>query len=234
MALRYSQGMAKELIGGNSTVGELSLGDFALVSGGASPDTITRTIGDFTAKFRVGDNLRVLGAINSADNIESIIREVAAQTITLVPGVFATGQTSGSPLCLVAPAGGSLPDMFNGGTLNIYSGTRPATGSDDIGAASLLLTFSAVQFGAATWDDIKKMAYVEATNLSAVVAASGQAAWFRLTASGDNATGFSTTAKRLDGTVGINTGDIQMKSVSLNIGETVTISSWKIYTPTGV
>jgi len=233
MALRISQGAAMNMVGSRLLVYENST-DFALVSGGASADTITRSTGDFTTLFKEGDMLYVMGATDTDDDIAALITDVAALTITLNVGDFTTGQSSGTEVTLAVARCGSIPNIFNGGTLYIYNGTRPTAAADDIGAASQLVSFTNLQFGDATWDATESKAYVEATGLSAVVGASGTATWGRLVAPGDNATGSSTTAKRLDVSVGINTGDFQMKAVALNTGETITVSSWKIQMPTGV
>lgn len=214
MALRFSQGMAQAYIGLHGTVGEAST-DFALVDGGAGADTITRTVGDFTDTFRAGDKIRILGATDPSDDVETSIVSVAALTITLATGVFTTGQSSGSMIALVAPKGGTIPDVMNAGTLILYSGTRPTSANDDIGTATALVTVSNVQFGAVGWDSTNVKAYVEAS-ISGIAAAAGTATWFRLVAPGDNATGSSTSAKRIDGTVGVNVGDIQLTANAFN------------------
>lgn len=227
MALRYSQGFSMANAGQIGTKGEIGT-DFALVSGGASADTIVRTSGDFTAKFKMGDMLRILGATDSADDVETPIVSVAALTITLGTGIFTTGEAAGATIALVASDSGVSSDVYNGGSLVLYTGTRATKASDTIGTAAELAEFTDIVFSEAVWDTTNERVYIQATGLSATATASGTATWARLTALGDNATGDSTTAKRIDFSVGVSTGDIQLKSTTINTNDPIAISAFKL------
>lgn len=227
MAIGYSQGYAMLGIGARETVGEVGT-VFALVDGGASADTITRSSGDFTDLFKAGDLIRVLGATDSDDDVETLIVSVAALVITLATGVFTTGETAGASIALVTSAGGTIPDVFNGGTLVFYTGTRPTSANDAIGTASELASIADIQFADAEWDATIDAATVSAVSLAATATASGTATWARFTAFGDNAEDASTTAKRIDYTVGQTTGDILLsKGTAINTGDPIAISYLK-------
>lgn len=228
MALKISRGFAMVAIGQHETIAEVGT-DFELVDGGTGADTITRTVGDFTAKFKAGDKLRVLGATDPNDDVQTSIVSVTALTITLNTNVWTTGQARGGKVALVVPKGGTVPDVFNGGSCVFYSGTRPTSANDDIGTSTVLMTVSNVQFGDFYWDDVNQRAYVE-SSIAGTVTAAGNVTWARLVAPGDNAGGASVTAKRIDASVGQSVGDILVSATAWSVSDPVSFV-WRIRMP---
>jgi hypothetical protein len=121
----------------------------------------------------------------------------------------------------VHAAGGSVEALFNSGTLNIYSGTQPATADTALSGNTLLasLTFAATAFGT----DTNGVATAAAIG-SATAAATGTATFFRVLESN------GTTAV-MDGTVGTSGADLNLSTTSIVAGGTVSVSSF-IYTQT--
>ncbi len=120
--------------------------------------------------------------------------------------------------------GTDVTTMFDGGELRIYSGTQPASADATEGSGTLLITvdlpatnaFAALASSgqiakSGTWSD--------------PATASGTATWFRLYDSAVT-TGASTTAVRMDGTVGLVTGyDLISNVVSIVAPDTFTVDT---------
>ena len=111
--------------------------------------------------------------------------------------------------------------LANSGTINIYSGTRPATPDTAITSQVLLvtLTFGATAFGGAA----NGVATANAIS-SGTVASSGTAAWAR---------SFKSDASTVIGDcdVGTSGSDINLPSLSLVVGEVVSCSSLTLTQP---
>jgi hypothetical protein len=111
------------------------------------------------------------------------------------------------------------------GVIRIYSGTAPGPDNAVTGTLLSTLTLAATSFsvsgGVATAGAI-------ASDTSA--AATGTAGYFRVSLSGD-ATGASTTLRRLEGTVGTSGADLNLNNTSITSGGTVSISSFSYTHP---
>lgn len=101
------------------------------------------------------------------------------------------------------------------GTLKVYTGSKPATVATGV-TGTLLATFTledpsaaAASAGVATWDF--------SPTITAVVAATGTAGYFRVATSAGTAV--------LDGTVGTSGADLNFSSVSWTSGGTVELTS---------
>lgn len=112
-------------------------------------------------------------------------------------------------------------DVLNGGFLEIYDGTQPA--SPDVAVSSQVklakLSLSPTAFGAAS--ATSKTAGVIA---SASALATGTATWFRAFKSDD-------TTAVIDGSVGLATADLILNDVALTTGATVQVTSWAVSWP---
>ena len=100
--------------------------------------------------------------------------------------------------------------------LRIYDGSRPATG----GAATTLLaelTFSDPSYGAAAAGVLT----ASAITADASANATGTASWFRVVQS-DGSTHV------MDGNVGSAGSDLNLNSVSITVGGSVSVTSWVI------
>lgn len=109
----------------------------------------------------------------------------------------------------------------SGGTIKVYTGTLPTDLA--VGASTLLATFNlpnpaaaAAVAGVATWDFDP--------DISATVAATGTAGWFRVENSGGTAV--------FGGTVGTSGADMNFSSVAWVASGTVTLTAGTVTQPT--
>lgn len=132
-------------------------------------------------------------------------------------------------------SGGSLKSLLNGGRINIYAGTPPATADDAVGGATLLCaitlnsTGAGINFDTAAAGGVLQKAPGEVWSGANVTG--GVAAWYRHVAAGDGGT-LSTTAPRVQGLVGVAGADLNLSSVSLTTGATQTIDYYSLAWPT--
>lgn len=132
-------------------------------------------------------------------------------------------------------ATGSLRSLLNGGRINIYAGAEPATADADLGGATLLCavtvnsTGTGINFDTTASGGVLQKAPGEVW--SGVNAATGVASFYRHVAAGD-AGDASTTAARLQGTIGIAGADLNLSSTSLTSGATQTIDYYSVALPT--
>ena len=132
-------------------------------------------------------------------------------------------------------SGGSLKSRLDGGRINIYAGTPPATADDAVGAATLLCaitlnsTGTGINFDAAAAGGVLQKAPGEVWSGANVTG--GVAAWYRHVAAGDDGT-LSTTAPRVQGLVGVAGADLNLSSVSLVAGATQTVDYYSLAWPT--
>jgi hypothetical protein len=104
--------------------------------------------------------------------------------------------------------------------LRIYDGTQPANANTAVGAQVLLaeLVCDATAFAAAASSGALT---ANAISNDASANASGTASWFRLVASNG-------TTVVMDGSVGTTGSDLNLNSVSITSGQTVSVSSFVI------
>lgn len=130
--------------------------------------------------------------------------------------------------------GSDWTNLWDAGRLDIYddSGTRPADAdATEVGGGTILaqITLPTPAFAASaasgaiakagTWQD-------------ASANATGTANWFRMYDSALT-TGASTTAVRMDGTVGLNTGtfDIEFDNIAFTAADPITIDTFSVSIP---
>ncbi len=113
------------------------------------------------------------------------------------------------------------------GVIEIFTGTAPGPDAAQTGTLLGTLTLAATSF---TVSGAVATAGAIASDTSAD--ATGTAAYFRVRLSGD-ATGVSTTLRRLEGTITATGGggDMQLNSVSIALGGTVAITSFSYTHP---
>lgn len=114
---------------------------------------------------------------------------------------------------------GTLADS---GKIFIYSGTQPSLGGGSLSGNTLLstLTLGSDSFPAASAGVLTANAITPDSS----AAASGTAAWFRMTKSDG-------TTVLLDGSVGTSSADLTLSSVSITSGGTVVCTSLTITMP---
>lgn len=119
-------------------------------------------------------------------------------------------------------ASGSFKAALAGTVLRIYGGAAPASADESIGSAVLLCTISVDGDGTGVTLDAAASGGVIAKNPSEVwtgdVTTSGTAAFFRMELASD-AGAFSTSAVRMQGTVGLVGADLNFSSVILLVGD---------------
>lgn len=110
----------------------------------------------------------------------------------------------------------ALAVLANTGYIRIYDGTQPATADTAVSTQTLLaeLRFGATAFGAASAGVITANAITADSSANA----SGTATWFRVLQSDG-------TTVLWDGTVGTTGCDMNLNSVAISSGATVSISS---------
>lgn len=117
---------------------------------------------------------------------------------------------------------GSLKSALDGKIIKIYSGTEPATADADIGSAVLLCTISVDGTGTGVTMDSTAVAGQVTKNPSEVwigdILVSGTASFFRMCTSADS-NGASSTAIRLQGTVGLVGTDLEFGNVTFTSGD---------------
>ena len=134
-------------------------------------------------------------------------------------------------------------NTFNDGVIRVYSGVAPAS-PDDAETGTLLaeITVDGAAFtpgmpGAGLSFDVithesgqSVLAKTASENWMGTGLAQGQAGYFRMY-DNNRVTGESTTAKRIQGTVGTANADLQLASVNIVAGVPVTVNNLTIVQP---
>ena len=124
--------------------------------------------------------------------------------------------------------GTDVTNMFDGGELHIFSGTQPVDADTTEGAGTLLaavvLPVSGAFAASAASGALAKAGTWEDTSANA----GGTAAWFRLYAD-ETQVGASTTAIRIDGTLGVGASfDLDISSVTIVSADPVVVDNFTI------
>mgnify|MGYP003609399883 CR=1 FL=1 len=125
---------------------------------------------------------------------------------------------------------------FDAGVMEIYTGTQPAS-ADAAVSGTLLGTVTlasgpfvpgsptnGLTFAAASGGSVSKSG-----TWSFVGIAAGTAGWFRLKANAVDAGGISTTAVRMDGSIGASGANLNLSNLSIAVGAPVTCDTF-VYT----
>lgn len=132
-------------------------------------------------------------------------------------------------------ASGSVKSQLDSGFIKLYAGAAPASADDAIGAATLLCTISVnstgtgVKFDAAAANGV--LAKAPAEVWSGVNVATGTATFYRHVAAADDGAA-STTAPRVQGTIGTAGADLNLSSANLTAGATQTVDYYSVAWPT--
>lgn len=127
--------------------------------------------------------------------------------------------------------------LFAAGFIDIYSGTRPTLANDAPPANTVKLatvysngTSLGINFEANATDGILEKASAETWSCASMLA-TGTATWFRLREASDPGSALSTTACRVDGTVGTSGADMNLTSISFAAGAPLTIGGGQFTLP---
>jgi len=131
----------------------------------------------------------------------------------------------------------AVDTQLTNGIILLYTGAQPtdpdsavtgtliATATKDAGAFTPGVATNGLNFATPVLNVMGKEA-AETWKFTAVAA--GTIGWFRFVGNAADAGGVSTALPRIDGTVGITTGDARTSKVTYAIGETGTIDSFAI------
>jgi hypothetical protein len=232
MAINRSRGLVEALAG--KVIAQAVAATIALNENGASPDTIVwssySSSGFITAGFGRGQ-VDLFGSDNEDGQYQ--VQTVAAGTLTLPAGMFTGSEIAGNTLTIEQVRRGSLRDLFYNSTLRYYTGTRPASGADGAETGTLLGTLTGIYFGDVQFDSTNKYAYIElrsGLNIASVAVAEGDIGYARFysTVTGAIVTGASTTSIRMDLSVGVGSGDLQLSGVGVKVGDPIGLRSAKM------
>lgn len=114
----------------------------------------------------------------------------------------------------------SVGDDFNNASLKIYTGTQPAAGAAATGTLLVTITLPADAMAVASGGVASKSG-----TWSGVAGATGDAGWFRIES--------SSGSRWYDGAVTATGGggEIELTSISITSGQTVTITSFSVTQP---
>lgn len=243
MTLRLSSGFVDDWLE-NPGIAQAAFigntGDFN--DNGGSPDTITRDSDSFiTDGFRIGDYISVFGATTSGNNfVGKKLINVEALTLTLATGSLAATEATIAGTCIVVARGGSLRDILSYGYLKIYTGNQPAN-ADAIETGSLLVKITDTGGAHVTslgtnglmFEDnaaLNKLSKLAAQSWKGTPGASNTAGWFRFY-NRDGVEGASATAVRLDGSCGLSGSELNLATLSIQIGVEFLINGFDITLP---
>ena len=130
---------------------------------------------------------------------------------------------------------GAFKTKMDGGFLKIYAGTVPATADAALGAATLICTLSeSGGVNGLDWDDTPANGVVgkdTSQTWQGVNGATATATFFRFVEAADDGT-LSTTAARVQGTVGPVGADMLVANPALVDTETFTLNYFNVALPT--
>ena len=128
-----------------------------------------------------------------------------------------------------------LKTLMSLGFIRIYAGTVPSTADASIGAATLLCILSNNDTGTGLTLDAAAASGIIAKNTgetwSGTNSASGTATFYRHVAVGDTG-GASTTEARIQGTIALAGGEVNLSSVNLSVSALQTLDYYVVALPT--
>lgn len=131
--------------------------------------------------------------------------------------------------------GTGVKEALDGGFIDIYAGSPPATADAAVGGATKLCRISLNSTGTGINLDTAAVnaviAKAPAQTWSGLNLATGTAAWYRHVAAADDGT-LSTTQPRVQGTIATAGADMNISNTSLTQNATQTIDGYSIALPT--
>jgi hypothetical protein len=131
---------------------------------------------------------------------------------------------------------GGVKGAFNGGFMAIFQGTQPADANTGAGSALLLGTVTnnddgstGIQFDAAS-SGVSSKAAAQTWRFHGINGG-GIAGWFRIYATGDTITADSSSAPRIDGSIGTSGADLNISNTTIVAGAVTTIDSFTVTIP---
>lgn len=228
------------MLGMQATIRAIKVGaELAFVDGGAGQDTITSSGADFlTLGFRPDAVLKVTGCTTAANDTALTgveIQEAEAGTLYLPTGSVNTAEAGAAGTAICIAQGGSLFDLMLHGVIDVYSGSIPSSPDNAVSGTKLArLTVNGgawaagshtngIVLGAAASGQVDKDT---ADTIQGDGLIPGTAGWFRWKSNISDADGLSTTAYRIDGTVGTTSSyDMVVPTTAVTAGVPYTLYS---------
>lgn len=164
---------------------------------------------------------------------ETIFRATATTTrITLISTDVTAATTSLFDEVVCNSLDRSMQDLFNGGFIDIYSGSQPSLANSAPTGTLLVTIYSNGTSAGLSFDDAASgvLSKKSTETWSGTAVATNTAGWFRLRTSSD-AGGSSTTDERLDGACAISGAQLNMSSTTITSGAVESISTFQITMP---
>lgn len=234
MAVRFSTGLKNAAGSMAPQVKLMATNTIAFV---ASTQKITDSANGFLSKeYCVGDVVSVVGS--ASNNGEYTVTAVSAGELTVEEVLV--DEAAGSVIALAAADGGSLADIFNGGVLVIFTGVQPASADNaETGAIMATVTKGGVAHNTSTGENGLLFQYEPGDGKvskkagqvwSGTVAQTGTMGWARLY-SREHTTGSSTSAIRMDMSVGSSGADLKVPDPSMTAGQPFNIDQFYMFQP---
>jgi len=130
-----------------------------------------------------------------------------------------------------------LRGIFTNGVIKLYTGAQPATADDaptgtmlgdiTVGGAAFVegSASNGLNFGAPSGKTISK---ASGETWKFTGSAAGTIGWFRFQANAVDNDSSSTSLSRIDGSVGVTSGDLRLTSVTSAVGTSITIDTFTI------
>lgn len=118
-------------------------------------------------------------------------------------------------------------DDFDSGSLRMWTGSEPDVDDAPTGTLVVDITLPATAFGAASGQAVAKAGTWEDTSTPGA----GTAAYFRITEPTDDDGATGATYKRIQGSVGQGSGDIDLDNAVIAAGQTVTVTAFTVSMP---
>lgn len=243
MSIYYSSGFRTAVLGLRGGVKAFKGGaTLAYVKG--SPDTITDSGNGFiTAGFAPGDLIYTYNPTTAGNKLAgAILANVTAGTLTLsTNNGLAVSEAFPAAGCIVDCAGGSYLELLNNGVMNCYTGSPPSDADQAIsGTLACQLTNLGGAFTAGQFANGLQYAVPNGTGAIVNLPISPTQTWqgvglinpsavlgyFRLIGNAADAGALSTTAVRIQGSIGIGSSyDMNLTSTTLAQGAALTITA---------
>lgn len=215
-------------------------------SGGASPlCTLTLNSGAFTAEILPKWRFTMAGSSGSVDSVKigdvELLPDAVAYTSSLSNTaalvVAAINNNTSFPdyTAQVTGAGSDEVAIYGpvgcGADLNalVLAVTATTLAVTEVGSGAVETSGAACVNGC-NWGYVPSTGQIskESTVWSGVVGTTGTATWFMIATDNDAGTGSSTTARRIIGSVGTSGADLNLSSVALTQGASVSVNSWTL------
>lgn len=234
MAKKLSTGLRDALCGGLA-----DLSGAIAITGTTYATTVTTNVlacsGNTLDFLQTGWKLNIAGFTDSQNNGLKTVGAVTVNgsQVVLTDGGLTT-EAAGDSVTILVLNGLSFETLFDYAILEIYSGSQPTDAdSAETGTKLVRITTSsgAVTPGTSTnglrWGNPSSGIIAKSGTWSGTILATGTAGWFRLYTN-NYITGASATAIRLDGSCGTSSAQLNLSSLSLVSGATLTIDTFTV------